>query len=142
MKSNSILERQTIRLCVFLIALYGVITGMQQFIVIHFTSFESWIFRSIPISWLAYAVMMAPVAIGLYMFYAKIKHKQKAIIHSLALMWLYQLGLCGFNLWVYAGQGTPWAPALTIGLFSVAFYAYYKKREEMEEDELDKDLIL
>ena len=142
MKNNSILERQTIRLCVFLIALYGILTGLQQLFVIQWTSFESWIFRSIPPDWLAYSIMLLPVAIGFVLLFGKLKHKQKFIISSLAAMWVYQLGLAGFNLIAYHGQGTPWVPALCIGLMSVCFYAYYKKREEQDQDDLDKDLPL
>lgn len=140
MKKYSLLERQVIRLCVFIIAFYGIATGLQQLIVIQVTNFESWIYRVTGPDWLSLCVIAFPIVLGIALLIGKFSFKKKIVIWSLGLFWVYQLLLGITNLIAYAGQGTPAVPAIAIGLFSAVFWGYYRVRDES--DDQDKDLIV
>lgn len=66
-----------------------------------------------------------PIFCATILLLGKIKNSTKMLKLGLAGVWVYHLGIALLNLIYFAGEGTPWIPALFVGLASLLLYLHY-----------------
>jgi hypothetical protein len=136
--SDSMLERQVIRLLCFAIGLLSVLFSVQLFITSEITNYETWIQKTIGSNLLAESVITLPLILGSILIAGKIFRVQKVILASLFAICLYNMLMALLNGVAYAFQATPMLLHTTIGVFAAILYGYYFQRDDHVQD---KDVL-
>ena len=140
MNTNSLLERQTIRLICFILGGLVALSAVQLFIVNTFTTYSFWFSMGNLSPFAINIFLAAQFFCGMYLVIGKIFHKYRVIVWSLKFMWLFHFIIVVINAVMFKMQSSSFIPYLMIGLIALVLWGYYKNRDDHIEN--DKELLL
>lgn len=109
----------------YLIVFYCYLAATHLALTICFSNGSVWFARVISDQGALLIVFSAfPACFASVLLLGLIRRKITLIKTGLAFAWLYHLSISLLNLIFYGGTGTPWAPALFVGLVALLLYLY------------------
>jgi hypothetical protein len=109
----------------YVVSFYSYLVAIHLFITAKFlnSTTGTWYARVIPDKTTMLSVFCTiPVVIGTVLVVALVRKHMLLMKTGLAATWVYHLSLSVLNVIYYGGTGTPWIPALFVGITALLLY--------------------